>query len=79
MRVLSYIIRESIIVQLTSCLQTYLFGWIKTSQTGGHLYSDISRFEVSEYSLVSDMDDIAALMFDSDRVEWVEGERKNER
>ena len=77
MRDLSYIIRESIIVQLTSCLQTYLFGWIKTSQTGGHLY--ISRFEVSEYSLVSDMDDIAALMFDSDRVEWVEGERKNER
>ena len=33
--------------------QIYFFGQIQTSQTGGHLYSDTTPFEVSECSLVS--------------------------
>ena len=64
-RTLTYFIRGSITVQLTSFLtgydsaalfgfnsqHIYLFGQIKTSQTGGQLYSDTSPFEVSECSL----------------------------
>ena len=66
-KTLTYFVRGSISVWLTSCLirldsaallysndqQIYLFGQIQTSQTRGQLYSDTSPYEVSECSLVT--------------------------
>ena len=65
-RTLTYFVKGNITVQLTSCLtgldsafllnwnykQICLFGQILTGQTGGHPYSDISPYKVSECSLI---------------------------
>ena len=62
-RTLAYFVSGSITVWLTSCLsgldsaallmlnqqQIYLFGQIKSSQTGGQQYSDTSPYEVCEF------------------------------
>ena len=66
-RTLTYFVRGSISVQLTSCLtglnsaallmlnqiQLFKFGRIQTSKIGGQPYSVTSPYEVSECSLVS--------------------------
>ena len=72
-RTLTYFVRGSITVQLTSYdsaallvliqLEVYKFGRIQTSQKGGQLYSDTSPYKGSECSLPRPTPDWANIIF----------------